>query len=114
MDNYFSSHSDERSRFDGDRNTDGNSAGSTELHSSHQSAGPVMSTLYLPGDSPAPWQNRTAGTVNEPWAADMQADPTFLPVSDYEAGRRDGIMLGLVLGALSASIIMVLIGLIIW
>lgn len=73
-----------------------------------------MSTLYLPGDSPASWQNRNAGTLNEAWGADMENAPTFLPVSDYEAGRRDGIMIGLILGALSGSIIMMLVALIVW
>lgn len=73
-----------------------------------------MSTLYAPGGTSPSWQNRDAGTLNDTWGADIQNAPTFIPVSDYEAGRRDGVMIGLILGALSGAIISMLIGFIIW
>lgn len=70
-----------------------------------------MSSFYLPGDTPTPWQNRD---VNVPVNSRMERNAlAILPVSDYEAGRRDGIMIGLMLGALSGSIIVALIGLIV-
>lgn len=69
-----------------------------------------MSSFYISGDTPAPWQNSDASVLSNPL---MERNaPAILPVSEYEAGRRDGIMIGLMLGALSGSIIVALIGLI--
>ncbi len=73
-----------------------------------------MSTLYAPSGTSTSWQNRDASTLHDTWAAELQNAPMLLPASEYEAGRRDGVMVGLILGALSGAIIALLLGFIIW
>jgi|GEM_PF-3569285 len=68
-----------------------------------------MSTLYLPGDASTSWQPQDSAPRTDAWAPDPNV-PVFLPVTDYDAGRRDGIMIGLILGAISGSVIVALLG----